>query len=529
MALTKVSPQMQSRDFDSVTSLLADTVLAYAGTGTEKAVAGDTVVTRSEGFSYTVAASGAADEHVTTAGGVKLYVLPGADGAHNVLAFGAVGDGVVNDTAAIQTAIDSGASTLVYPDGTYLVAGLVLSSFQAHVSSEGGARINTSGTAYTWTGTTQYVTFDGLGFGGVGKAIYNNDPSYYATAWKIQNCQFGNTLEECFYGTTLLSLFENNLFGANFGALAAQNRHLYLRGTVAGGLAINQNIVRNNRFFRANGSGTSAVFVEFGNNNLFEGNTFEECFVTPLILDRAGLSTLTGNWFEGNNVANQVLLQNTVAGATFYKNHVVCRENSLLLLNAACLRVFDMDANSEVVSVVDNSFLTTTTPAISRKSSVTNTGIERWGTNTFDGSWVVAKSGLISNGDATSGTTGWTPVSATLAAITGSGPTGGNYFELTATGGANQRMEQVFTNLNVGKKYTASWWVKSGTSGNEAFLIESVVSYTRLSTGTTTAGWVKHTIEFVSLTTFGTFRLYKNTATIGTMLFGDITINEIIE
>lgn len=443
--------------------------------------------------------------------------------------FGAIGNGVADDTAAIQAAIDSGAPAIEYPDGTYLVANVELASFQTHKAATGGARINTSSVAFTWTGTTQYVTIDGLSFGGSGKAIYQPDPTFYGTAFQIKNCQFGNTLEECVYGTMLLSLIENNLFGANYGTLAAQNRHVYMKGTVAGGLAINQNIIRNNRFFRANGSGTSAVFIEFGNNSLLEGNTFEECYVTPLVLDRAGLSTLTGNWFESNNVSNQVVLQNTVVGAVFYKNHVVCRENSFLLLNAACLRVFDMDANSEVVSVVDNNFLTTSTPAVSQRASVVNAGIERWGTNTFDGSWVVAKSNLISNGDATSGTTGWTPVFSTLAAVTGGGPTGGNYFGLTATSSTSQRMEQVFTNLKVGQKYTASWWVKSGTSGNEAFLMEALIDYTRNATGTTTASWVKHTIEFIALDTFGIFRLYKNTATIGTMLFGDIAVSEVIE
>ena len=35
--------------------------------------------------------------------------------------FGAVGDGVTDDTAAIQAALDSGASTVTFPDGTYLI------------------------------------------------------------------------------------------------------------------------------------------------------------------------------------------------------------------------------------------------------------------------------------------------------------------------------------------------------------------------------------------------------------------------
>tara|TARA_R110000796_G_scaffold121288_1_gene235455 strand:+ start:1195 stop:2742 length:1548 start_codon:yes stop_codon:yes gene_type:complete len=115
---------MQSRDFESVTSLLADTVLAYAGTGTDKAVAGKTVVTRSEGFSYTVAASGATDQHVTTAGGVKLYVIPGMVG-FSITAFGAVGGDVTKDRPALLAALAAAAEvssfckTVFLPDNTY--------------------------------------------------------------------------------------------------------------------------------------------------------------------------------------------------------------------------------------------------------------------------------------------------------------------------------------------------------------------------------------------------------------------------
>ncbi len=55
-----------------------------------------------QGFRYEVAASGAVDEHLTTAGGVKLYALPGSDGAYNAKAFGLVADGVVLDDDAIS-------------------------------------------------------------------------------------------------------------------------------------------------------------------------------------------------------------------------------------------------------------------------------------------------------------------------------------------------------------------------------------------------------------------------------------------
>jgi hypothetical protein len=55
----------------NVAALLADTALSYSNV-----TVGDSIRTRAEGYAYEVAASGATDQHVTTAGGVKLYVEP---------------------------------------------------------------------------------------------------------------------------------------------------------------------------------------------------------------------------------------------------------------------------------------------------------------------------------------------------------------------------------------------------------------------------------------------------------------------
>ena len=57
-----------------VATLLADTQFTYASgvPNTTQVVAGDILRTLEEGFAYEVAASGATDQHVTTAGGVKL-------------------------------------------------------------------------------------------------------------------------------------------------------------------------------------------------------------------------------------------------------------------------------------------------------------------------------------------------------------------------------------------------------------------------------------------------------------------------
>jgi hypothetical protein len=109
------------RDFKDVATLLANTSLAYGG-GASQVAAGDIIRTRRRGYSYIVAASGASDQDVTTAGGVKLYVLPGANG-FDIRAFGAKGDGVTNDTAPILKALLKGGQVYV-PNGVYMVGNL---------------------------------------------------------------------------------------------------------------------------------------------------------------------------------------------------------------------------------------------------------------------------------------------------------------------------------------------------------------------------------------------------------------------
>ena len=114
------------RSVRDVSVLLADVTFTYSPSipGTIQVFAGDTIKTLIENFSYEVAASGATDQHVTTAGGVKLYVERTESG-YDAKAFGAVGDGVANDTAALQKAIDvvsDNGGTLSIPTGTYNVS-----------------------------------------------------------------------------------------------------------------------------------------------------------------------------------------------------------------------------------------------------------------------------------------------------------------------------------------------------------------------------------------------------------------------
>jgi hypothetical protein len=91
-----------------VAALLADTQFTYSAgiPNTVQVTPGDILRTLAEGFAYEVAASGATDQHVTTAGGVKLYVQTGADGGFNAAAWGVVSSNVLDQTTLVQKIID---------------------------------------------------------------------------------------------------------------------------------------------------------------------------------------------------------------------------------------------------------------------------------------------------------------------------------------------------------------------------------------------------------------------------------------
>ena len=90
----------ERKAFVDVAQLLADTDLTYAG-GLDGVVAG--VVVRAGPFIYRVAASGATDNHVATAGGVKLFIV-GDIG--NVIAWGCPTDGVTSIHVVAQKMAD---------------------------------------------------------------------------------------------------------------------------------------------------------------------------------------------------------------------------------------------------------------------------------------------------------------------------------------------------------------------------------------------------------------------------------------
>lgn len=126
-------------------------------------------------FRYTEVASGG---DVTTAGGVALDILVSADGSYNVLAFGAVGDGVIDDSAAFQAAAAiAGPKTILIPPQTFYVPTPIVvtgdTTFIAHGATVKGGGFNSNLDLFT-SGSGDDITVLGGKFTEARYAFYSD-------------------------------------------------------------------------------------------------------------------------------------------------------------------------------------------------------------------------------------------------------------------------------------------------------------------------------------------------------------------
>ena len=124
-------------------------------------------------------------------------VTPEDDTVANVKDFGALGDGVQDDSAAIQLALSSGKSNIYFPSGTYLI-GSSLVPYGDQALYGAGSRI--SATLRAAAGVTivkpnvddsadskQHITFSNLRFAG---KMEHALEMYKCTNFLVQNCRF---------------------------------------------------------------------------------------------------------------------------------------------------------------------------------------------------------------------------------------------------------------------------------------------------------------------------------------------------
>jgi len=129
-------------------------------------------------------------------------------------------------------------------------------------------------------------------------------------------------------------------------------------------------------------------------------------------------------------------------------------------------------------------------------------------------------------------TTGWTPTAGTCTLDSVAGGETGNCLELTYVTGASQNATGPALNLTIGKCYKLIVKIKSGTAGNKGFSIaitKAGVGNLGLLTGTSSGSWVAYStyMNMTSDYTTGKIYLQKTGGDAGTMLFDDITLNEV--
>ncbi|MFH2049731.1 MAG: hypothetical protein ABIJ12_09820 [bacterium] len=133
---------------------------------------------------------------------------------------------------------------------------------------------------------------------------------------------------------------------------------------------------------------------------------------------------------------------------------------------------------------------------------------------------------LITNGAFTVNTASWTAVACTHA-VAASGQSG-NCSQLTRTSGDEQYIYQVLSDLDIGLMYRLTAYLKSGTSGDEAFILRlmnadrSRTKYSK--TGTTSSTWTQYTLYWRAFPDDNVVCLVKNTSTAGTMFFDTVSV-----
>lgn len=302
-----VTNSTQTRD--TVALLLADTTLTYTSGQTGSVTVGQYVLTRSEGFSYKVAASGATNHNVTTAGGVKLYVQPGTSG-YNVQAFGAVGDGSTNDTTAVQAAINSGGTYISFPRGTYLTnAELVVNANNITLDMQ-GCTIQTSANAPIirfGAGATESTATSGGGITGTLSLVGSGTGNTNNHAIVVRNhsyASFNGTFSATNIGGSSIyttAYARGNQYNSFMGAWTISGNYGYgiqIEPDPAGGVGgyVNDNFFSGIRIFNPLAAANTQCYINGGNENRFYGCGFETSRAADTLLH---IASGEGNSFYG--------------------------------------------------------------------------------------------------------------------------------------------------------------------------------------------------------------------------------------
>ena len=248
----------------------------------------------------------------------------------SVLDFGAVGDGVVDDSTAVQNAINFVSNgTLYFPKGTYLVKDLSIIGKYICLVGEGmktsELKAAPSATYIVNAGDTSDVAaaqfqIDNLSLNGNSVANVIGLNASYRHKWEISNsiisnCKYGIYEANTYLGIKSNCYFINNTYGlylagANHNSshnnctFTSSNYGVWIT-TFSSGDQSNINLTFNNCDFEYNNASSYGVYVNTPNIVYFNECYFEETAnAQTCIFMNKGSAIVSGGWINPSAEAN---------------------------------------------------------------------------------------------------------------------------------------------------------------------------------------------------------------------------------
>lgn len=218
--------------------------------------------------------------------------------------FGAAGDGVTDDSAAIQAAIDYLTTlyggTLFFPDGRYLLNTPVTIKSNITIAgvgtgtngtvAKGSYLIANNATACLTADSVQKIKFENIGFlaqgpgVGVAYAYKQTNLAAYTSRTEFYDCDVWANMGGGFYGNFILTTWRRCQFGY-LGTAGAKFLPIYSKGDISGNQT-NANLIED--CYILNSKGTHTIFFEAGSDLTLRNVRFEQCAADSL-LDCAGI------------------------------------------------------------------------------------------------------------------------------------------------------------------------------------------------------------------------------------------------